>query len=350
MTRRLRIAFLLATPGSSWGGMEKHTLDLAWQLAHMAGAGESPEVHVIADRSYQARVPPPLHFHALPVHLSRRHPWLGFSLNRLLKRIAPDIAHGQGNKAAQLLSGPAGKNCRATIGTVHGTKTSHRAFKRLKGVIAVSQRIAESLEHPRVTVVHNGSAVPPMDPARPEAMPRPPATGAVVVAAGRLVPVKGFDTLLEAWSGVANRHRLVILGDGPERDKLQGLARSLGVKNNVQFAGFREDVSAWLCHADACVIGSRREGFPYLMVEALLAGCPVLATPVSGVTEYLPQSSIASGMSGEELATLLNQWLDRIPELRASQQQAFASARATLTLEAMAEQTLAFYRSCLPGA
>ncbi|MDX1634981.1 MAG: glycosyltransferase [Marinobacter sp.] len=345
MNSPLRIALLLATPGSTWGGMEKHTLDLA---RHLADGGH--QVHILADRRYQARFAPPLHFHALPVHLSRHHPWLGFSLGRLLRRIAPDIAHAQGNKAAQLLSGPAGKSCRTSIGTVHGTKTSHRAFKRLDGVIAVSSLIAESLEHPRVTVIPNGCAVPARRPARPDHMPRPPADGALVVAAGRLVAVKGFDNLLKAWADLSTRHRLVILGEGPERAKLESQAQTLGFQDRVLFMGFRDDVPAWLSHADACVISSHREGFPYLMVEALLVTCPVLATPVSGVMDCLPHNSIARDSSSAALASLLAHWLDRIPELRAAQQQAFQTAATTLTLEAMTTQTLAFYRACLSDA
>lgn len=346
MSGSLRIAMVLASPGTTWGGMEKHTLELGLRLAQ-----EGHEVHVIADGRYRERMAAaPFQFHPLPVHLSRRHPWLTFSLGRLLRRIQPDVGHGQGNKAAQLLSGPAGKACRATVGTVHGTKGSHRAFKRLDGVIAVSSAIAESLSHPRIAVIHNGAEAPEADPPRPPQMPSSQPGQPIAVAAGRLVPVKGFDNLLRAWSALPEDWRLVILGEGPERERLEQLGRSLGLRDRVWLAGYSDRVSDWLGHADACVISSHREGFPYLMVEALLARCPVLATPVSGVDEYLPDQTIAADSTPEALTSLLAHWLGQPEALVAAQQQAFARAAETLTLEAMAGQTMAFYRDCLSEA
>lgn len=338
MSRPLRIALILATPGSTWGGMEKHTLELAHGLTE-----HGHEVHVLADAGYHEHFIDISHFHPIPVQYSRRHPWLGLRLRRLLRRIQPDITHAQGNKAAQLLSNV--KRRRGTTrsiyaGTLHGTKSSHRAFARLDGVIAVSDDIGESLDHPCKTVIFNGiekaAAEGPTTFAPPPGRP-------LVIAAGRLEPVKGFDRLLQAWTQVGVGTQLVILGEGSARSQLEKQIKQLDLAGRVALPGYEANMSAWLEKADLCVISSEREGFPYILVEALLSGCPVISTPVSGVSAWLPDDCIARSQEPEDLAACLAQALADLPTLREKQAEAFARAAATLTRSAMVMQTLAFY-------
>lgn len=344
MNEPLRIALILATPGTIWGGMETHTLDLARSLAQ-----RGHEVHVLADARYHDRFIPFAHFHPLPVHFSRRHPWLGLRLRRILARLQPDICHAQGNKAIQLLAGVKrrqGNRESRYVGTVHGTKSAHRGLERLDGVIAVSDELAADLSHPWVRVIYNG--IDPQPPQEETGLPIPDASP-LVVAAGRLEPVKGFDRLIQAWSTIPNGSaQLVILGEGSERPCLEALIRDSGQTRTIHLPGYESNVAGWLARASACVISSEREGFPYLMVEALMNRCPVLATPVSGVTRFLPQSGIAASTATEDLAALLKENLANASTLRQRQQASFEQARQTLTLEAMTERTLAFYADLTP--
>ncbi|WP_166258915.1 glycosyltransferase [Marinobacter salicampi] len=340
MPAPLRILLVLATPGTGWGGMETHTSVLAEGLAR---AGK--EVHVAAHPAYRDRFNPAIRFHGLPMNLGRRNPWLRFRLRQLLKTVQPDICHAQGNKAAQLLSSHRRGHVRA--GTVHGTKSSHRNFRSLEGVIAVSQQIHASLDHRRKALIHNG--LPFVAPAlgRPAAMP---GTRPVVVTAGRLETVKGFDNLLRAWAQVSGPGQLVILGEGSQRQRLEQLRHDLGIEGSVSLPGYCENVRDWLAHADACIISSQREGFPFLLVEALLAGCPLLATPVSGVTEFLPAACLARDSSAPALAELLAAHLGDLEALGQNQSEAFARAERLLTSDAMIRGTLDFYRSLLSAS
>lgn len=337
-----RIVHLLGTAGGTWGGMERHTLDLATAQAE---AGQ--DVHLVADPGYAARVPAAVEFHALDVSRSRHNPLLWWHCRRLLKSLQPDVVHAQGAKAAALLSAQSGWLQRAgcvCVGTVHGTKSGHKAYARLDAVVAVSAAIAAQLKHPRVEVIANGVAprVPDPDVLADCRELRASWPGALVLAIGRLVPVKGYDVLLQAWPDSADAH-LLILGDGPQRETLQQMVMQRSLQNRVSFAGHSTAVTEWLHIADAMVISSHREGFPYVLVEALQAGCPVLSTAVSGVSEILPPEALTPPGDIEALRRLLLQMLPMLSDLRRAQEVQFLQARTSLTLAAMAARTLELY-------
>jgi glycosyltransferase involved in cell wall biosynthesis len=112
----------------------------------------------------------------------------------------------------------------------------------------------------------------------------PPAPGRrTVVAAGRLSRAKGFDLLIRAHGLLRDAdavpHRIVILGDGPERGKLVDLAESLEVRDSVVFAGFQANPLPDIASADLLCMPSRYEGFPLVLLEALALGVPVIASP-----------------------------------------------------------------------
>jgi glycosyltransferase involved in cell wall biosynthesis len=100
-----------------------------------------------------------------------------------------------------------------------------------------------------------------------------------IVAAGRLVAVKGFDIAIAAFALLDEPHaRLVILGDGPLKQQLQDQAERLGVADRVEFPGYVSCTRPWLDKAAMFLLSSRYEGYPAVLVEALAAGRPVVAT------------------------------------------------------------------------
>jgi glycosyltransferase involved in cell wall biosynthesis len=113
----------------------------------------------------------------------------------------------------------------------------------------------------------------------------------VVVAVGRLNEQKGIDLLVRAHAELVRRglrHRLVVLGDGPERASLEQLVTELAVENTVELAGLVPDVVPQVATADVLCLSSRHEGFPLVLLEALAMGTPVIATDCStGVSELL---------------------------------------------------------------
>lgn len=173
---------------------------------------------------------------------------------------------------------------------VFGYAPERRLYARAARIHTLSRSLADQVRRRFGTslerIVVTASAVTPANtrssPPAPEALALAP----FLVSAGRLAPIKGFDTLIRAHAAAASPLPLVILGDGPERARLESLAVSLGTP--VIFAGYRDPIAPWLAHARGFVFASRGEGLPRVVIEALHAGLPIVATrSKGGIAELL---------------------------------------------------------------
>ena len=107
---------------------------------------------------------------------------------------------------------------------------------------------------------------------------------------GRLVPIKGLDTLLEAFRLMLvrdERVRLLLVGDGPLRGRLEELCHNIGIAQKVHFLGQREDIYDIINMLDMLVLPSRHEGISMTLLECLYLGIPVIATAVGGNCEIM---------------------------------------------------------------
>jgi glycosyltransferase involved in cell wall biosynthesis len=119
-----------------------------------------------------------------------------------------------------------------------------------------------------------------------------------LVACGKLKPQKGFDLLLKALASLDDTSiHLTIMGRGPRQPELEALARSLGIKERVAFAGYVDNPYPNLAACDAFVLSSRHEGFPNILLEALTLGARVAACDCPGDVR-----DILSGMPSTRLA------------------------------------------------
>jgi glycosyltransferase involved in cell wall biosynthesis len=108
----------------------------------------------------------------------------------------------------------------------------------------------------------------------------------VLVGLGRLIPVKGFDLLVRALPSVSDQiaaTRALLVGDGPERSRLEALAAAVSASGHLRFAGETRDAASHLVAADVVVVPSRNEGMGRVIVEAMALGLPVVATAVGGI-------------------------------------------------------------------
>lgn len=125
--------------------------------------------------------------------------------------------------------------------------------------------------------------------------PKDKKTGLNFISAANLLPGKGFDVLLKAFREVLDHRpdsRLMIMGDGPERERLEELAEKYGLVASVAMYGSyrRDDFSTELLKSDVFVLPSRGETFGLVYVEAMACGLPVIATRCGGPEDFVDES------------------------------------------------------------
>lgn len=117
-----------------------------------------------------------------------------------------------------------------------------------------------------------------------------------LLGAGRLVPQKGFDLLIQGFAVLVKRHEsidLVIAGAGAEGERLKRIAAELGIIDRVSFPGYVWDLGKLMAGATAFVLPSRYEGFPNVLLEALARGVPTIAADcLSGPREILQNGAV----------------------------------------------------------
>jgi glycosyltransferase involved in cell wall biosynthesis len=112
----------------------------------------------------------------------------------------------------------------------------------------------------------------------------------LVGSVGRLVPIKNIQLLLEAVALTRQKGsdvRVVVVGDGELREELEARAQDLGLGEAVIFAGWQPSLADTYADLDAVVLSSNNEGTPISLIEAMAAGCPVVATTVGGVVDLI---------------------------------------------------------------
>jgi len=175
----------------------------------------------------------------------------------------------------------------------------------------------------------------------------------VVGWVGRMTGVKRTDDVLESLHRLRERGVdavLLMVGSGPDHDHVEQRASALGIVRHCYFLGYQEDVSGWYQAFDTMILPSANEGTPVVVIEALAAGCPVVATSVGGVPDV-----VREGVDGflvpagdvEQLAERLAR-LARDPELRARMGEAGReSIPARYAVERLVADIDALYRSLL---
>lgn len=174
-----------------------------------------------------------------------------------------------------------------------------QSYRRADGIAAVSEGVADDLARfvglprDRVDAIHNPVVVPQLADMTTQPLDHPwfgPDEPPVLLAVGRLTPQKDFETLLRAFAKVRASHaaRLLVLGDGDERSRLEALVIELGLEQDVSLPGWAVNPYPYMAAADLFVLSSLWEGLPTVLIEALYCGVPIVATDCpSGPREIL---------------------------------------------------------------
>lgn len=241
------------------------------------------------------------------------------------------------------------------------TRLDKFILRRFDSVVAVSgairdELLASGVAPEKVRVIGNGISLERFS-VEPGARERARASlgilpGAFVAGAvGRMSPEKGYDLLLKAAREVLSaRGGLVFLlvGDGPEQKALEGLARSLGIEEDVVFAGRRADIPEVLAAMDLFVMSSHTEGQPMALLEAMAAGKPSVATAVGDVPKILGNDEAGLVVEPADPGALAKAVL-RVAVDAALAARLGAAARRTVEKEYSSRRMAAEYEGCYKG-
>jgi glycosyltransferase involved in cell wall biosynthesis len=290
----------------------------------------------------------------------------------VLRTIAPDVVHShagvwfKASRAARLAGVP------VVIHTEHGRRVPDRVTDRLidnvasrftDQVIAVSEALAEVLRRrvlhdpARLRVIINGVDVerlrPPPDVSALRRELDIPAGTPVIGSIGRLEPVKNYQLALRAFARMRELEGgqpplLLLVGDGSEREMLQGFARTLGIASRVRFLGWRDEVERVYGAFDLFTLTSRSEGTSVSLLEAMSSGlCPVV-TDVGGNRAVLgPDLASLLVPAGDEMA-LAATWRRYLLDTNLRQdmgRRARARVQQEFSLERMVENHVTLYRA-----
>ncbi len=215
----------------------------------------------------------------------------------LARGLQADVIHTH-LSTASLLGALAGRLARIpTVAHVHGMNSA-ACYKSSTYVIAVSEAVkrhltSQGVPELRVSVVHNGidlSAFTPIDKAVAKSGAGYGPDELLVGVFGRLSPEKGQHVALEVFAQLIEKYpgtKLLIVGDGKQREALEAQVRELGAAADVIFTGFQNDVKSLMSACDVVVVPSLREGFGLAAVEAMALGIPVAASKTGGLPEIV---------------------------------------------------------------
>lgn len=170
----------------------------------------------------------------------------------------------------------------------------------------------------------------------------------VVGAVSELHRIKGLDILLKAWSRFAPKHpaRLILIGEGEERENLENLTTQLDIADSVKFMGFVDNARSRLSLFDVFIMPSRSEALPYALLEAGFASLPSIASRVGGIPEIIKSGDNGILIPSEDPETLLSSLilLYENPDLRKRLGENLKlTIQTKFSFDKMIEKTFALY-------
>ena len=197
-------------------------------------------------------------------------------------------------------------------------------IKHASAVITVCEALKKellrlSISSPPITVLRNGVDLQRFQPVdRILLRDKMELDGTVLVSVGRLATLKGHDLTIRALSYLPDTS-LLLVGDGPERKRLEALAESLGVSKRVRFLGSQPQhrLKEYYSVGDISILSSSREGWANVLLESMACGTPVVATDVGGSREVIGNADVgrlASERTPEAIAEAVRLLLSDYPD------------------------------------
>lgn len=230
----------------------------------------------------------------------------------------------------------------------HIYKVLDLGTKAYIGICEACTELLKTHTHKRVVKINNG--VDPQRVIKKLQSCDEPNKPIKIFMAGRLVEQKNYKLILEALSEISfSNYQLIIAGEGPEKEKLEILAKRLGISGKVIFLGNCNNVNEAMSEADVFAMCSAWEGLPISLIEATLAGLPVIVTGVGGCAEivnYVNNGIIVHNLSANSYGNALNSILVS-PSLREKFHKNALNKSHIYTIESCVEQHINLYYEIL---
>ncbi|MBA7507586.1 N-acetyl-alpha-D-glucosaminyl L-malate synthase [subsurface metagenome] len=226
----------------------------------------------------------------------------------LLKKINPDIVHAQSIGmgmpaflAKKLLRKPYvvwGRGSEVYLPWLYKKPVSKLVLKSATAVIALTEDMKGEIQkicNREVSVIPNGIDLDRFQDLNPRTIREGLKVNSderLILFVGGLKPTKGLEYLIQAMSSISQsemKMKLLLVGQGEERDRLEQLAKNLGLSSYVKFVGEvpYKEVPEYMAASDVFVLPSLSEGFPNVILEAMASGMPIVATRVGGLAEII---------------------------------------------------------------
>lgn len=298
------------------GGAQKYVLNLA---KHFQGEIASGTEHLeLFDNAKKIKIPT----HELKYLKRSASFWYDFlafwELVFLIRKVNPDIVHLNSSKAGFLGSLTKPFHSAKIIFTAHGfvyneptswiKKHIYITLEKLASffrdyIITVSEADRNSalkykiISKNKVSTIHNGIE-------QINFLDKNPAKKFLNINSGKIIigsianfyKTKGLDVFIEAVNKLdpdtKSKIEIILIGEGPERQQLEKLINSFKLQNTIQLLGEIKNANQYLKAFDIFILPSRKEGFPYTLLEAIQAGLPILATNVGGNPEAVANTAL----------------------------------------------------------
>ena len=168
----------------------------------------------------------------------------------------------------------------------------------------------------------------------------------LIGSVGRLIPVKGYEILLDALADIEFDFRLLIMGDGPLRMSLEGICRDLGLSDKVKLLGYTADVSRILSGLDIFVLPTLGEGFGLVLLEAMAHRLPIVSTNTMAIPEIVDHQKTGLLVPPKDVKALRDaiEVLIKSPEKRLSMgKEGWEKLTHTFSVDKMVSKTKELY-------
>lgn len=353
------------------GGAQKYVLDLAEHFKGAIAAGTEADLLFTQATQRNIKTFPLRHLKRAP------HPWHDilaiFEIIRLIKQENPDIVHLNSSKAG-FLGSIAGKLAgKKTVFTAHGFFYFKRAAWYIKIIYTILEWIAskfrdiiiavseedrqQGISHhllpaARIITIHNGIPIVPFL-SKEEAKQKLGLSSDKIILGNiaQLYKRKAIDVLIQAVNLLPQNEQTkiqtVVIGEGPDREIFQKEIDDKKLNHIFLLPGFKPQAVTLLKAFDVFVLSSRREGFPYVLLEAMQAGLPIIATRVGGNAEALEKAGIIVDPEDPQALALAIKTVLNNSDLRQELSKKSANRSTLFSLENMFVKTEKVYKQLL---